>query len=195
MYFIKEDRTGLLLKRPFEGITLNIAEAHVYNNEEADELILSNPTPLTLTKVKITGRVEQSVYENILFKLLGEGLVYEDIVNKLKECSIRPNSLSSIKKAIRVVKRRYKAKTPFHLASILNHGKNDPIIKEKLSEQYRKMLLSKRLGIKQPDKKWLYPLNKQRYTAMKEFCLGCGLLNVGEVCGIEESIEKNYYLK
>ena len=50
---------------------------------------------------------------------LAKGLTQEEIASSLKKEGIKPNSISSVEKELRIMKKEHGAKTLFHLAIIV----------------------------------------------------------------------------
>lgn len=57
--------------------------------------------------------------EKTICQLLAKGMTQQEISDHLKLKSIEPNSVSSIEKKIKSIKKQHGAKTIFHLAVIL----------------------------------------------------------------------------
>lgn len=66
----------------------------------------------------------QNALDEHIIKYLVKGFTQPEISEKLKSLGVRPNSLSSIEKALKRIRTRYKANTMFHLAVILS--KSEP---------------------------------------------------------------------
>ena len=62
--------------------------------------------------------------ENLIIKLLFEGKTQPEIAKELKAKGIKPNSLSSVEKKLKLIKAMHKAKTMFHLGVILSNKQN-----------------------------------------------------------------------
>lgn len=58
--------------------------------------------------------------DKIIIKYLKEGHSQEEIAQLLKDQNLTPNSLSSVEKTIKKIKKDNNAKTMFHLAWILS---------------------------------------------------------------------------
>jgi len=58
-------------------------------------------------------------FEKHIIDLLLEGKTQYEISADLKRKGIKPNSLSSIEKALKIIKEDHKANTMFHLGAIL----------------------------------------------------------------------------
>ena len=57
--------------------------------------------------------------EDLIIQHLKNGLTQYEISDILKEQGVKPNSLSSIEKNLKVIRAKYGAKTMFHLGCIL----------------------------------------------------------------------------
>lgn len=58
--------------------------------------------------------------DKIIIKYLKEGYSQDEIAQLLKNQNLTPNSLSSIEKTIKKIKKKNNARTMFHLAWILS---------------------------------------------------------------------------
>lgn len=58
--------------------------------------------------------------EDLILKYLKEGKTQAEIAGILKQLEIQPNSLSSIEKHLKSIRKKHGAKTMFHLGFILN---------------------------------------------------------------------------
>ncbi|MBD3748526.1 MAG: hypothetical protein IE931_03425 [Sphingobacteriales bacterium] len=58
--------------------------------------------------------------ENLIIKYLMQGMTQNEISEALKAENLKPNSLSSIEKKLKVIRERHGAKTMFHLGVILS---------------------------------------------------------------------------
>jgi len=67
--------------------------------------------------------------EELLIKYLFEGKNQIEIAELLQSEGIKPNSLSSVEKALKRIREKYNANTMFHLAVILAKQKKKKSIK------------------------------------------------------------------